>query len=67
MSFSEYLRKFVNDQLAAADEDIFGVFQQKIVEYEEVIDRQRELLDLKLNKSGKVVVTILTRLTESFY
>ncbi|XP_032371195.1 gastrula zinc finger protein XlCGF57.1 isoform X3 [Etheostoma spectabile] len=46
MSSIEYLREFVNERLTAAAEEIFGVFERTIVEYEEEIDRQRRLLDI---------------------
>lgn len=45
MSSVEYLREFVSRRLTAAAEEIFGVFQKTIVEYEEEIKRQRRLLD----------------------
>ncbi|XP_039978871.1 zinc finger protein 35-like isoform X2 [Xiphias gladius] len=46
MSSVQYLREFVNERLTAAAEEIFGVFEKTIVEYEEEIDRQRRLLDI---------------------
>lgn len=46
MSSVEYLREFVIRRLTAAAEEIFGVFQKTIVEYEEEISRQRRLLDV---------------------
>ncbi|XP_027141688.1 zinc finger and SCAN domain-containing protein 31 isoform X2 [Larimichthys crocea] len=46
MSSVECLREFVNERLTAAAEEIFGVFQKTIVEYEEEIYRQRKLLDI---------------------
>ena len=46
MSSVECLRGFINERLTAAAEEIFGVFQKIIVEYEEEIDRQRKLLDV---------------------
>merc|ERR1711976_327233 len=46
MSSVESLREFVNERLTAAAEEIFRVFKQTIVEYEEEIDRQRRLLDI---------------------
>ncbi|XP_036943877.1 zinc finger protein 585B-like [Acanthopagrus latus] len=46
MSSVECLREFVNERLTAAAEEIFRVFKQTIVEYEEEIDRQRKLLDI---------------------
>nr|XP_046231071.1 gastrula zinc finger protein XlCGF53.1-like isoform X2 [Scatophagus argus] len=44
MSSVEYLRQFVIERLTAAAEEIFGVFNKTIVEYEEEVDRQRRLL-----------------------
>ncbi|XP_056275237.1 zinc finger protein OZF-like [Pseudoliparis swirei] len=46
MSRVKNMRKFVNERLTAAAEEIFGVFEKAIVEYEEEIDRQRRLLDI---------------------
>ncbi|XP_029291288.1 zinc finger protein 177-like isoform X2 [Cottoperca gobio] len=46
MSSVECLREFVNERLNAAAEEIFGVFQEAVVEYETEIDRQRRLLDV---------------------
>ncbi|KAM9858583.1 uncharacterized protein ACBR49_020564 [Aulostomus maculatus] len=46
MSSAQYLRRFVNERLTAAAEEIFEVFERTIVEYEEEIDRQRRLLDI---------------------
>ncbi|XP_044233115.1 zinc finger protein 271-like isoform X8 [Thunnus albacares] len=46
MSSVECLREFINERLTAAAEEIFGVFQKTIVEYEEEINRQRRLLDI---------------------
>ncbi|XP_035507947.1 uncharacterized protein LOC118320928 [Morone saxatilis] len=42
----ETLREFVNERLTAAaeEEEILGVFKQRIIEYEEEIERQRTLL-----------------------
>lgn len=54
----EYLRDFVSERLTAAAEEIFGVFKQTIVEYEEELDRQRRLLgnvrkpETRLNTTG---------------
>ncbi|XP_068576793.1 zinc finger protein 208-like [Cebidichthys violaceus] len=48
MSSVEYLRDFVNERLSAAAEEIFGVFEKTIVEYEEELRRQRGLLDIAL-------------------
>ncbi|XP_077414407.1 uncharacterized protein LOC144044076 [Vanacampus margaritifer] len=45
MSSFQYIRHFVNERLAAAAEEIAGVFINTIVEYEEEIGRQRRLLD----------------------
>ncbi|XP_059192791.1 zinc finger protein 8-like [Centropristis striata] len=46
MSSVGSFKEFVNERLTAAAEEIFGVFLKTIVEYEEVIDRQRRLLDI---------------------
>ncbi|XP_039660441.1 uncharacterized protein LOC120561398 isoform X2 [Perca fluviatilis] len=46
MSSVQHLKQFVNERLTAAAEEIFGVFEKSIVEYEEEIGRQRRLLDL---------------------
>ncbi|XP_038590229.1 zinc finger protein 420-like isoform X5 [Micropterus salmoides] len=46
MSSVGSLREFVNERLTAAAEEIFRVFKNTIVEYEEEIDRQRRLLDI---------------------
>ncbi|KAM6943907.1 uncharacterized protein PEZ65_001829 [Lycodopsis pacificus] len=46
MSSVEYLREFINERLSAAAEEIFGVFKNAIVEYQEEINRQRRLLDI---------------------
>ncbi|XP_033181563.1 zinc finger protein 2 homolog isoform X2 [Mastacembelus armatus] len=46
MSSVQCLREFVNERLTAAAEEIFGVFEKTIVEYEQEIDRQRRLLDI---------------------
>ncbi|XP_035810355.2 putative zinc finger protein 735 isoform X2 [Amphiprion ocellaris] len=40
----QYLRRFFNERLAAAAEEIFNVVEKTIVEYEEEISRQRRLL-----------------------
>ncbi|XP_036949726.1 zinc finger protein OZF-like isoform X3 [Acanthopagrus latus] len=47
MSSVECLRGFISERLTAAAEEIFGVFQKTIVKYEEEIDRQRKLLDVR--------------------
>ncbi|XP_035864320.1 uncharacterized protein LOC116054120 [Sander lucioperca] len=46
MSSVQHLKQFVNERLTAAAEEIFGVFEKTIVEYEEEIGRQRRLLDI---------------------
>ncbi|XP_042277365.1 zinc finger protein 394-like isoform X3 [Thunnus maccoyii] len=54
MSSVQCLRKFVNERLTAAAEEIFGVFEKTIVEYEEEIVRQRRLLDILLKPEIKL-------------
>lgn len=46
MSSVECLRQFVTERLNVAAEEIFQVFKQTVSEYEEVILRQRKLLDV---------------------
>lgn len=57
MSSVEYLREFINRRLTAAAEEIFGVFQKAIVEYEEEINRQRRLLDIVCKSEMKLPAT----------
>lgn len=64
MSSVEFLREFINRRLTAAAEEIFGVFQKAIVEYEEEILRQRRLLDavckpeMRLPATGEHILNI---------
>uniref|UniRef100_A0A3B4YFY8 Zinc finger protein 135-like n=1 Tax=Seriola lalandi dorsalis TaxID=1841481 RepID=A0A3B4YFY8_SERLL len=44
MSTIQLLRAFVNQRLTVAVEEIIGLFERTITEYEEEIDRQRRLL-----------------------
>lgn len=66
MSKCQMLRALVTQRLATAAEEIFGLFERTIAEYEEELfqskvenDRQRELLDavfkpqLRLRRSGE--------------
>ncbi|XP_041849418.1 zinc finger protein 568-like isoform X2 [Melanotaenia boesemani] len=46
MSSVQHLREFISERLTAAAEEIFTEFEKTIVQYEEVIDRQRRLLDV---------------------
>ncbi|XP_061587643.1 zinc finger protein 709-like [Cololabis saira] len=46
MSSVQVLRDFISDRLTAAALEIFSEFERTIVQYEEVIDRQRRLLDV---------------------
>ncbi|XP_047445339.1 myb-like protein X [Mugil cephalus] len=45
---AESLRELIIERLtaAAAEEEIFGLFERTVVQYEEEIDRQRRLLDI---------------------
>ncbi|XP_053726780.1 zinc finger protein 226-like [Synchiropus splendidus] len=52
MSSVQTLRQFVNDRLAAAAREIFGVFEQTVSELEEEVNRQRKLLDGLLKPVG---------------
>ncbi|XP_029955901.1 zinc finger and SCAN domain-containing protein 21-like [Salarias fasciatus] len=42
------LREFINERLTAAAGEIFTVFEQTVVQFEEEIDRQRRLLETSL-------------------
>ena len=59
MSSVECFRDFVSERLTAAAEEIFRVFKQTIVQYEEEINRQLRLLDIvwkpeiKLHRTGE--------------
>lgn len=59
MSSAELLKQFVGERLTAAAEEIFGVFQKIVDDYEAEIRRQRRLLDIvtnpeiKLHRTGK--------------
>lgn len=58
MSKVQMLKTFVNQRLTAAAEEIFGLFERTIAEYEEEIDRQRRQLQdagkthTHINKAG---------------
>ena len=52
MSTIETLRAFVNQRLTAAVEDILGLLETTISNYEEVIDRQRRLLEDTVRTDG---------------
>lgn len=52
------LRALVNQRLSTAVEEIFGLFETTIAEYEEEIERQRRLLEVvdepvnQINEAG---------------
>lgn len=46
MTLLRDLRQFINGRLTAAAEEIFMEFEKTVVQYEEVIDRQRRLLEI---------------------
>ncbi|XP_053181481.1 zinc finger protein with KRAB and SCAN domains 8-like [Scomber japonicus] len=54
MSSVRCLRRFVNERLSAAAEEIFGVFEKTVVVYEEEVVRQRRLLDILLKPEIKL-------------
>lgn len=56
MSSVDYLRQFASERITAAAEEIFVVFKQTIIEYEEQIDRLRR----KLDNIGKTEIRIET-------
>lgn len=57
-SSAEFLKLFVSDRLAAAAGEIFAVFHNAIVEYEEKLERHRRLFGVtwtpvvKLSRTG---------------
>lgn len=60
MSTVEFLINFVNERLSAAVDEIFTVFENTIVKYEQDIERQRRLLEsfwkpeIKLQRIGRL-------------
>ncbi|XP_062260307.1 zinc finger and SCAN domain-containing protein 12-like [Platichthys flesus] len=58
MSSVQCLRDFVHERLTAAAEEIFRVFEQTVLEYEEEIDRQRRLLDIAWKPEIKLHRTV---------
>ncbi|XP_034092720.1 zinc finger protein 568-like [Gymnodraco acuticeps] len=54
MAVVEKLRSVINERLAAAADEIFGVFAQALSAYEEEICRQRRLLDTVLKPQIKL-------------
>ncbi|XP_039980562.1 zinc finger protein 502-like [Xiphias gladius] len=65
MSSLQCLRRFVNERLTAAAEEIFGAFEKTIVEYEEEVARQRRLLDIVWKPEIKLHRTELPQQHES--
>ncbi|XP_040010573.1 zinc finger protein 135-like [Xiphias gladius] len=54
MFAAEGLRRLIRERLAAAAEDILGVFEQTVSVYEEELDRQRRLVDIVLKPEIKL-------------
>lgn len=54
MPSAQYFKKFLNERLTAAAEEIFRAFEETIFEYEEELNRQRRLLDNASTPQGKV-------------
>lgn len=57
MSTLQTLKSFINQRLAVAVEEIFGLLETTISNYEEDINRQRKLLEderseFRINKAG---------------
>ncbi|XP_024865761.1 uncharacterized protein LOC108246280 isoform X2 [Kryptolebias marmoratus] len=46
MSSVQYFRELISERLTAAAEEIFSEFEKTIIQYEDVINRQRRLLDI---------------------
>ncbi|XP_071773476.2 uncharacterized protein LOC139925871 [Centroberyx gerrardi] len=53
MSRIQMLRVFINDRLTAAAEEIFGVFEGMMIEYEEEIYRRKRKMDAVLKSEKK--------------
>lgn len=59
MSTVQTLKVFVEQRLTAAAEEIFGLFEKTIAEYEQEVRRQRKLLDavfkpeVRLHRAGR--------------
>ncbi|XP_029954883.1 gastrula zinc finger protein XlCGF57.1-like isoform X2 [Salarias fasciatus] len=51
MTSVQALREFINERLTAAAGEIFTVFEQTIVQFEEEIDRQRRPLETSFNRA----------------
>lgn len=60
------MRDFVNQRLTAAAEEIFGMFERTIREYEDELRRQRELLDAVLKPQVQVDRTGLSTISLSY-
>ncbi|KAM9364229.1 uncharacterized protein KZ484_010504 isoform 4-T4 [Pholidichthys leucotaenia] len=61
MSSAHRLRKLVRERLAAAAEEIITEFEHTIFQYEEEIERQRRLLDIRWNPRLKTPSTDFPR------
>lgn len=48
MSALDSLKEFIEQRLAAAVEEIFEYFQKTVTNYEEELERYREVLDIML-------------------
>lgn len=62
MSKVQSVRDFVNQRLTAAVEEIFGLFERTIREYEDELCRQRRLLDAVLQPRVRIERTGLSAL-----
>lgn len=62
MSSPQDMRQFVCDRLTAAAQEILGVFERKVEDYEAEIARQRRLLaavltpELRLQRAGRTKI-----------
>uniref|UniRef100_A0A3Q3EEW9 C2H2-type domain-containing protein n=1 Tax=Kryptolebias marmoratus TaxID=37003 RepID=A0A3Q3EEW9_KRYMA len=55
MSSVHHLREFIGEKLTAAAAEIFSEFEKTILRYEEELDRQRRLLDVRWNPEKKLL------------
>ncbi|KAK2837907.1 hypothetical protein Q5P01_015119 [Channa striata] len=63
MNSMESLRKFIDERLTSAAEEIIGVLEQTLSAYEEEMSRQRKLLDVVLQPEIRLHRTDLPQLS----
>lgn len=72
MSKVQSVRDFVNQRLSAAAEEIFGLFERTIREYEDELCRQRKLLDtvlkpgVRVERAGLLIIHLCCNIKATF-